>query len=191
MRLLLSALALLATTVCGQKMAVYTEATSGVQYSLAIPEVATAPFDVYLSMVAPINNTYAAMAFGGCMLRSPLLVAWKNDTSIVASPRWATAYHPPAPYNGTTVTVIKTSSVNATHWTANLLCTGCSSWLGGSVNSMGSATFGFGVSNHPVANPGNANSSIPFHNVNRGHFEVNITNARNSQSDFNTLKGEI
>lgn len=90
MRILVGALALLATSVRGQNFAAWTEAVSGVKYNIAIPEVATAPFDVYLSIVAPANITYAAMAFGRCMLRSPLLVAWQNNTNVVASPRWAT-----------------------------------------------------------------------------------------------------
>src|SRR6187402_1935065 len=99
-------------------------------------------------------------------------------------------YHPPTFYNGTTVSVLKTSSVNATHWTANLLCAGCSSWVGGSVKSSGSATFGFGVSNRPVTNPASVDSSFPFHNVGKGHFEVNITDARNSQTEFNTFRSQ-
>ena len=90
-------------------------------------------------------------------------------------------------YNGSVVTVQKTSSVNATHWTANLLCTGCSAWVGGSVKSTGSATFGFGVSNHSLGTPASLNTSIPFHNVGKGHFEINITSARNSPSDFAAL----
>jgi len=191
MRLLVGALALLATSVHGQNFAAYTEAVSGVEYNIAIPEVAAAPFDVYLSIVAPANITYAAVAFGGCMLRSPLLVAWKNNTNVVASPRWATEYHPPTLYNGTTVSVLKTSSVNSTYWTANLVCTGCSTWLGGSVNALGSATFGYGVANRTLGNPAMVNSSIPFHNVGRGHFEVNITSARNSQSQFDALKSPM
>lgn len=90
MRLLVAALALFSAAVCGQKTVTWTEASSGVQYNLAIPEAAAAPFDVYVSIISPVNNTYAAIAFGGCMLRSPLLVAWKNDTNIVVAPRWAT-----------------------------------------------------------------------------------------------------
>jgi len=85
----LTALAFLASAVWGQKFAAYTEPTSGVQYNLAIPQAAAAPFDIYTSIVAPINMTYAAIAFGGCMLRSPLLVAWKNEANILAAPRWA------------------------------------------------------------------------------------------------------
>jgi hypothetical protein len=67
----------------------YLETVSGVQYSVGIPEAAAAPFDVYTSIVAPINNTWAAIAFGGCMLRSPILVAWANGTNVAVSPCWA------------------------------------------------------------------------------------------------------
>ncbi|KUJ09458.1 CBD9-like protein [Mollisia scopiformis] len=186
-RLLLGALAL-ATAVCGQKLVTYVEPTSTVQYSLAIPETAAAPFDVFASIVAPSNVTWAAIAFGGCMLRSPLVVAWKNDTNILASPRWADAYHPPDLYNGTTVTVFNTSTVNATHWKANILVSGGSSWLGGSVKAFGSIPLGWAVSSLPLAAPATINSGIRYHNVGKGHFEVNMTNARNTQSAFDALK---
>ncbi|PVH78193.1 iron reductase domain protein [Cadophora sp. DSE1049] len=190
MRFIVSTLAVLATAVHGQKTVSWTEATSGVVYSMAIPAVDAAPFEVYLSITAPANITWAAVAFGGCMLRSPLVVAWKNSTNVVAAPRWATEYHPPALYNGTSVVVSKTSSVNATHWTANLLVSGGSSWYGGTVKSSGSVTFGWGVSNRPLGNPASVDSSIGFHNVGKGHFEVDITAARNSPSDFESIKSK-
>ncbi|KAG4436248.1 hypothetical protein IFR05_008267 [Cadophora sp. M221] len=190
MRFLVSSLALLATAAHGQKKVAWTEATSGVVYSLAIPAVDSAPFEVYLSIVAPANITWAAVAFGGCMLRSPLVVAWKNSTNVVAAPRWATEYHPPGLYNGTSVVVSKSSSVNATHWTANLLVNGGSSWYGGSVKSSGSVTFGWGLSSRPLANPASVDSSIGFHNVGKGHFEIDITAARNSPSDFESIKSK-
>jgi len=88
MRLLLNTVALLATAVSGSVIS-YTESVSGVLYNVAIPEAAAAPFDIYTSIVSPINMTWAAIAFGGCMLRSPILVAWANGTNVAVSPRWA------------------------------------------------------------------------------------------------------
>ncbi|TVY81796.1 Cellobiose dehydrogenase [Lachnellula suecica] len=187
MRFLVGSLALLAATVCGQNLVEWTEASSGVQYSIGIPEAAAAPFDVYLSITAPANITYAAIAFGGCMLRSPLLVAWKSNSSIVTSSRWAAAYHPPTIYNGTAVAISKTSSVNSTYWTAELVCSGCSSWLGGSVGAFGNVPLGWALSSSPLANPASSNGSIPYHNVGKDHFEINITNARNTPSQFGAL----
>ena len=89
MRLSVSTVALLATAANGSVLS-WTESVSGVQYSVGIPEVAAAPFDIYTSIVAPIDMTWAAIAYGGCMLRSPLLIAWAHGTNIVVSPRWAT-----------------------------------------------------------------------------------------------------
>jgi cellobiose dehydrogenase (acceptor) len=89
MRFSVSTVALLATVANGSVLS-WTEPVSGVQYSVGIPEVAAAPFDIYTSIVAPIDVTWAAVAYGGCMLRSPLLVAWPHDTNVVVSPRWAT-----------------------------------------------------------------------------------------------------
>ncbi|KAN0108612.1 iron reductase domain protein [Hyaloscypha variabilis] len=188
MRLLAGTVALLATAVSGDVLS-WTESVSGVQYNVAIPETAAAPFDIYTSIVSPINMTWAALAFGGCMLRSPILVAWANGTNVAVSPRWATAYHPPAAYNGTTTTVLKTSTVNATHWKADIVCTGCSAWFGGaaSIPALGSTVFGYGVSNHSLGNPALLSTSIPYHNVAKGHWELNITAARNSASDFTKL----
>ncbi|KAF8858824.1 CBD9-like protein [Acephala macrosclerotiorum] len=183
MHLLVATLALFTAAVCGQKTVTWTEASSGVQYNFTIPEAVAAPFDIYVSIALPVNNAYAAIAFGECMLRSPLLVAWENDTNIV--------YHPPASYNGTSVTLYKSSSVNAIHWKATFLCAGCAAWEGTSVKAMESAAFGWGVSNHTLANPASANTSIPFHNVGKGHFEMNITSARNIQSEFETLKSRL
>jgi hypothetical protein len=89
MRLLISTFVLLVTAVNGSLVS-WTESVSGVQYSVGIPEVAAAPFDIYTSIVAPINMSWAAIAYGGCMLRSPILVAWANGTNVAVSPRWAT-----------------------------------------------------------------------------------------------------
>ncbi len=47
--------------------------------------------------------------------------------------------------------------------------------------------FGFGVANRTIAQPGNVNGSIPFHNVAKGHMEVDITAARNPDYDWAML----
>ena len=98
-------------------------------------------------------------------------------------------YHPPTPYHNTTITTYKTSSVNATHWTANFLCSeGCSNWYGGDIDpNNNNATLGHGTSSRPVSQPGNVNSSIPFHNVNKGHFVIDLTKAKRSAADFDAL----
>lgn len=92
-------------------------------------------------------------------------------------------------YTNTSISVFKTSAANSTHWTADFICwDGCSDWYGGSIDPQNSnATFGYAASSHPVANKGNANSSIPFHDLARAHFDFDLTKAKRSAADFDTL----
>jgi hypothetical protein len=58
--------------------------------SLALPNVSAAPFPLLVTFSAPLAVGWAGFATGGCMLRSPLIVAWPNGTSVVSTTRWAT-----------------------------------------------------------------------------------------------------
>ena len=68
----------------------FTDASANLTFKLAIPEKASAPFPLLMSITAPISVSWAGFATGGCMLRSPLIVAWANKTNVVVSTRWAT-----------------------------------------------------------------------------------------------------
>jgi len=85
------------------------------------------------------------------------------------------------------VTVYKTSSVNTTHWTANFLCAaGCSNWYGGEIDpNFNNATFGFGISSLPASG-----NSIRFHNVAKGHFDIDLTKAKRADFDAMTKAAE-
>ncbi len=94
-------------------------------------------------------------------------------------------YHPPAPYANTTLAVFQTSSANATHWTANFVCSdGCSSWFGGSIDpNNNNATFGWGASSRPIESPSSPTSPIHFHDVAMGHFDMDLTKAKRTNFD--------
>jgi cellobiose dehydrogenase (acceptor) len=76
------------------------------------------------------------------------------------------------------------ATVNATHWTANVQCTGCSAWAGYNLDPKANATFGWGASSNPVAAPTNSSSSIRFHDIGKAHFEVPLPNAKVAQKDW-------
>lgn len=86
--LLAGVMSLISTVQC-QKMLEWPESTSGVTYKLAIPDASAAPFDIVLSIIAPKSAGWVGFASGGCMLRSPLLIAWPNGDGAVVSSRWA------------------------------------------------------------------------------------------------------
>lgn len=60
-------------------------------FRIAIPDVASAPFDILLQVVAPVATAgWAGLAWGGKMANNPLTVGWANGNGIVVSSRWAT-----------------------------------------------------------------------------------------------------
>jgi len=83
-------LALVAPAIQCQTMASWSDETNDITYRLAIPEVEKAPFPMKMSIIAPKAVTWAGFATGGCMLRSPLLVARPNGKDIIVSSYWAT-----------------------------------------------------------------------------------------------------
>jgi len=68
----------------------YKVATHNIVYRIAIPETLAAPFDIYLSIVAPKAVAWAGLAWGGKMGSNPLTVAWANGNTAVVSSRWTT-----------------------------------------------------------------------------------------------------
>ncbi len=94
MKVLVSALALLAGVAQTQAqtsgLSTFSDAGSGVSIKLAIPDKTAAPFGMLMSIAAPVNVTWVGFATGACMLRSPLIVAWPNRSSVAVTTRWAT-----------------------------------------------------------------------------------------------------
>jgi len=69
----------------------WVEPASSIIYRVAIPDVASAPFDLFFQLVAPKDKAgWAAVGWGGRMNYNPLTVAWPNGDSVVVSSRWST-----------------------------------------------------------------------------------------------------
>lgn len=65
--------------------------TDDIVFRIAIPDVASAPFDMLVQIVAPISTAgWVGVAWGGVMTGNPLTVAWPNGDGAVVSSRWAT-----------------------------------------------------------------------------------------------------
>jgi hypothetical protein len=87
---LVALLALVAPAIQCTTMSSWSDDEAGVTFRLAIPDVDKAPFAMKMSIIAKKNVTWAGIATGGCMLRSPLLVAWPNANKVVVGSYWAT-----------------------------------------------------------------------------------------------------
>ncbi|SPO03630.1 related to cellobiose dehydrogenase [Cephalotrichum gorgonifer] len=136
---------------------------SGILYRIAIPEGATAPFDIAFQIVAPVRAGWAGIAWGGSMLNNPLSVAWPNGDTVTVTSRIATDHAPPNAYADSTITVLPGTTTNATHWTLDALCSGCSKWAAGAINPSGSSRLSWAFSSRAVATPANPDSQFAYH----------------------------
>jgi hypothetical protein len=59
-------------------------------YRFALPDNTTQPYDVLVQLIAPNTYGWAALAWGGGMIKSPLTVAWPNGRAAMVSGRLAT-----------------------------------------------------------------------------------------------------
>lgn len=85
----LSAARLVLCDDCEGNYATFSDPGIDLDVSLALPNVSTPPFPMLLTFSAPLSVGWAGFATGGCMLRSPLVVAWRNGSDVVATTRWA------------------------------------------------------------------------------------------------------
>ncbi|GAP87975.1 putative cellobiose dehydrogenase [Rosellinia necatrix] len=154
------------TNVC------YSETKAGDLYvRVALPAVEKDPFDMLVQIVAPKKVAgWAAVAWGGKMVKNPITVAWANGNKTVVSSRWADTRTPPAPYPSATYTVLKGSEANDTHWKLTALCSQCASWVADNTKSALNpndkvAKFAYALAPTQPSQPANNASAIVKHTI--------------------------
>ncbi|KAK0612603.1 hypothetical protein B0T17DRAFT_564931, partial [Bombardia bombarda] len=164
----------------------FTVATHNIIYRIAIPEVAAAPFDILLQIVAPRAVGWAAIAWGGKMSNNPLTMAWPSGNRTVVSSRFTTGHSAPTPYTGATYSVLPSSSSNATHWQLDVLCTGCSQWQGGSLNPNGTNGLAWAKAAKDVTSPASNTSAFSIHDA-KAVFAHDFSQARIPKGVFDAV----
>jgi len=117
----------------------------------------------------PASYSYAGVSIGPeGMTNGLLLGAWGlgKEPGII-SPRYTQEYSLPPLYTGPQISIIKTSTTNATATTLNFVCSNCTSWPGGSLDPTSTSVF----MSHAVATaaalvetPTSVNSTLGAHN---------------------------
>ncbi|KAK0723637.1 hypothetical protein B0T21DRAFT_385867 [Apiosordaria backusii] len=163
--------------------------THDVIYRIAIPDVAAAPFDLLLQIVAPVSKAgWAGIAWGGMMATNPLTVAWPNGNTAVVSSRWST--NVPGAYAGATYTVLPSTTTNETHWQLDVLCRGCSEWAGGSLDPNGANTLAW-AKNTRVVNTATSNTSSFGIHDGRGAWSHDFSQARIPKGVFDAVAYDL
>ncbi|KAI1298353.1 hypothetical protein F5Y03DRAFT_269846 [Xylaria venustula] len=159
----------------------------GVTYRLALPANATADkaYDVILQVVAPITLGWVGWAWGGAMTYDPLTVVWANGNNVVFSSRQALGYYQPVAYTDAKYTVLKGTSVNATHFKLTAVCAGCASWADfdgnpTTLDGTGQVNFAYAYSATPVDDPASSDSTFAIHDS-VGHWTHDLGAARSDK----------
>ncbi|KAK0732361.1 hypothetical protein B0T21DRAFT_384676 [Apiosordaria backusii] len=153
-------------------------------FRVALPSDATnnAAYDTILQIISPITQTWVGFAWGGGMTNNPLTVAWPNGN------QGQVGRTLPGIYSSATLRTLSTAR-NSTHWTVEVVCTGCSRWNsqqnGGRLETQaGSAsTFAWAISRTAVPQPSNPSGSFPVHN-NQGMFSNALDFGKNARATF-------
>jgi hypothetical protein len=87
------------------------------------------------------------------------------------------AYRLPDVYADASYTLLPGHGSNATHWTLNAVCKGCSKWGAKSITPSASGSLAWAVGNRAVAQPANPASSFGVHNL-KGKFAFDFTAAK-------------
>ena len=60
-----------------------------ISFRTAVPNPASAPYDIVLQVTAKKDVAWLGVAWGGTMLNNPLTMSWPNGNSVTVSSRWA------------------------------------------------------------------------------------------------------
>ncbi|POS74168.1 hypothetical protein DHEL01_v207435 [Diaporthe helianthi] len=161
-----------------------------ISFRTAVPNLASAPYDIVLQVTAKKDVGWLGVAWGGTMLNNPLTVAWPNGNSVTVSSRWTKGRSLPTAYSGETIQALKTGTkTNSTHWQVTLRCTGCTTWTSSSgstvnLNPGGSNRLAYAYATAAPSSPSSNTSSFGVHD-NFGYWNQDFAQGQNA--DFQAL----
>ncbi|KAK6441938.1 hypothetical protein LTR95_001826 [Oleoguttula sp. CCFEE 5521] len=122
---------------------VSTQCQGDVCYSLSIPQTSSSADsgDIYFRIAAPNDYQWVALGQGSEMDGAQMFVMYQsaNGQNVTVSPRNGEGHNTPE-YNGNSqLTLLEGSGVLANKMVANVRCSNCSSWRGGSMDFSSSA----------------------------------------------------
>lgn len=167
-------------------------------FGIALPKNVTDPYDAIVRITAPIANQWVGFSWGGNMVWNPLSVAWPNGQSGTISARFAlydafldylmtllmtySGIALPLGYDGAEHSYLKGTKTNATHWTVNAICKGCTGWQNNederyALNGTGTTQFAWAYGVSSVEDPARNDSAFNVHAA-YGKWIHNLDTAR-------------
>ncbi|KAK4554555.1 hypothetical protein LTR86_008410 [Recurvomyces mirabilis] len=140
--------------------------------------------DIYLRISAPISYSWAALGQGSQMRGANMFVVYTSADggNVTISQRSASGHNMPTEVSQSTVTLLEGSGVQGNTMTANIRCTGCTSWSGGTMNPTDSSSnWIYAYKEGSALATNDAATSIQQHDE-HGSLQLDLTQARGGSS---------
>ncbi|KAH8119431.1 hypothetical protein DFH11DRAFT_445781 [Phellopilus nigrolimitatus] len=164
----------------------YSDPFWNITVGLSLPDDSTGT--EFIGLISfPASYSYAGISLGSeGMVNGLLLGAWSAGEGQpgVVSPRYTTEYDYPPLYEGPHISVMKTSTSNATRTTLNFRCENCTAWPAGSLDPTSTSAFmSFAVATQAAAvvDPTDPGSDLLPHDPNDiNFFTIDLASAQTS-----------
>lgn len=141
--------------------------------------------DIFFQISAPSSYEWAALGQGSRMTGSNIFVIYTsgNGNNVTLSPRLASGYTEPSFNSDAQVTLLEGSGVSGGRMTANVRCSNCNSWSGGTANfGSNSGSWVYAArSSGGSKNTDSTSASIGRHDI-RSAFNWDYANAKGGNS---------
>ncbi|KAF2120398.1 hypothetical protein BDV96DRAFT_628842 [Lophiotrema nucula] len=118
--------------------------TSDVCFSLSVPDstVTSGNGDIFFSLTGPTNYSWISLAQGEQMDGAHFFIMYTSasGTNVTVSPRLTSGHHLPSFDTNTQITLLEGTGVRGGIMTANVKCSNCNSWSGGSMDLAAQST---------------------------------------------------
>ncbi|KAL1797220.1 hypothetical protein ACET3X_003826 [Alternaria dauci] len=183
-----SAVGLLALAYGASAQVASTSPADGVTFGLNIPEATAASSDageIFFSISAPSSYEWVALGQGNRMANSNMFVIYTSadGSNVTLSARTSGGYGAPSVNEDTQVTLLEGSGVSNGVMTANVRCSNCNSWSGGTMDftdDSGSWIYAYQSSGGPM-NDDSTSAPISQHNS-QGVFDWDFAAAKGGSS---------
>jgi len=158
-----------------------------IQFKLNIPEntASTGNGDIFFAISAPSSYAWAALGQGNSMGGSNMFVVYTSSSgsNVTVSPRTTSGHNTPTVNTNTKVTLLEGSGVSNGVMTANIKCSNCNSWTGGTMDfakSSGNWIYAYQPSGGPI-NSDDQSAAIKQHS-DQGAFKWDFAKAKGGSS---------
>lgn len=160
--------------------------SSDVCYSLSVPDTTASAGsgDIYFQISAPTSYEWVSLGQGSGMAGSNIFVVYTDSTgqNVTVSPRLGTGNVQPQHNTAAQISVLEGSGVSNGVMTANVRCSNCDSWSGGSMDfSSSSASWIYAVKSGSPLGSDQLNANIQQHEQ-ASSFDFDLSAARSSEN---------